>query len=80
MLDCPTRVVALNLGAIADGTRELLITTARAKPHEVLVTVKNSGPGLPADGRRKASGRTSIFRLQIGRTPDSRQVCDTGPM
>lgn len=69
MLDCPTLVVALNLGALADGTREMLITTAQAKPHEVLVRVKNSGPGLAADNRRRASDRTSIFRLQIGRTP-----------
>jgi signal transduction histidine kinase len=37
------------MGAVADGTRELLITTVQAKPHEVLVAVKDSGPGLAAD-------------------------------
>jgi C4-dicarboxylate-specific signal transduction histidine kinase len=37
------------LGTLADGTRELLITTAQAKPHEVLVAVKDSGAGLAAD-------------------------------
>jgi PAS domain S-box-containing protein len=37
------------MGAVADGTRELLITTARAKPHEVCVAVKDSGPGLATD-------------------------------
>jgi PAS domain S-box-containing protein len=37
------------MGAVADGTRELFITTAQAKPHEVLVTVKDLGPGLAAD-------------------------------
>jgi signal transduction histidine kinase len=33
--------------AVAEGTRELLITTARAEPDGVLVAVKDSGPGLP---------------------------------
>jgi PAS domain S-box-containing protein len=37
------------MGAVGDGTRELLITTARAKPHEVCVAVKDSGPGLATD-------------------------------
>jgi PAS domain S-box-containing protein len=37
------------MGAVADGTRELLITTAQAEPHEVLVAVKDSGPGLAAN-------------------------------
>jgi C4-dicarboxylate-specific signal transduction histidine kinase len=37
------------MGAVVDGTRELLITTALAKPYEVLVAVKDSGPGLAAD-------------------------------
>jgi PAS domain S-box-containing protein len=37
------------MGAVADETRELLITTAQAKPLEVLVAVKDSGPGLAAD-------------------------------
>jgi PAS domain S-box-containing protein len=37
------------MGAVADETRELLITTAQTKPHEVLVAVKDSGPGLAAD-------------------------------
>jgi PAS domain S-box-containing protein len=34
------------MGAVADGSRELFITTARAEPHGVLVVVKDSGPGL----------------------------------
>ena len=46
--------VALNLiinavqavGAVADGAREVLITTAQADPNGVLVAVKDSGPGL----------------------------------
>jgi C4-dicarboxylate-specific signal transduction histidine kinase len=37
------------MGAVADEARELLITTAQAKPQEVLVAVKDSGPGLAAD-------------------------------
>jgi PAS domain S-box-containing protein len=37
------------MGAVADGTRELFITTAQARPHEVVVAVKDSGPGLAAD-------------------------------
>jgi signal transduction histidine kinase len=32
--------------AVAEGRRELLITTARAEPNGVRVTVKDSGPGL----------------------------------
>jgi C4-dicarboxylate-specific signal transduction histidine kinase len=32
--------------AVADGPRELFITTAQAEPNGVLVTVKDSGPGL----------------------------------
>ena len=48
------RQVVLNLvinavqavGAVADGAREVLITTAQADPNGVLVAVKDSGPGL----------------------------------
>jgi C4-dicarboxylate-specific signal transduction histidine kinase len=46
--------VALNLiinavqavGAVADGAREVLVTTVQADPDGVLVAVKDSGPGL----------------------------------
>jgi PAS domain S-box-containing protein len=34
------------VGAVADGAREVLITTAEAEPSGVLVAVKDSGPGL----------------------------------
>jgi PAS domain S-box-containing protein len=34
------------MGAVAEGPRELFITTARAEPDGVLVAVKDSGPGL----------------------------------
>jgi len=34
------------IGAVAEGPRELFITTARAEPNGVLVAVKDSGPGL----------------------------------
>jgi C4-dicarboxylate-specific signal transduction histidine kinase len=34
------------MGAIAEGPRELFITTAQAEPSGVLVAVKDSGPGL----------------------------------
>jgi PAS domain S-box-containing protein len=34
------------MGAVANGPRELFITTARAEPTGVLVAVKDSGPGL----------------------------------
>jgi signal transduction histidine kinase len=34
------------MGAVAEGPRELFITTARAEPMGVLVAVKDSGPGL----------------------------------
>jgi C4-dicarboxylate-specific signal transduction histidine kinase len=35
--------------AVAEGQRELFITTARGDPNGVVVTVKDSGPGLPAE-------------------------------
>jgi PAS domain S-box-containing protein len=34
------------VGAVADGAREVLITTAQADPNGVIVAVKDSGPGL----------------------------------
>jgi C4-dicarboxylate-specific signal transduction histidine kinase len=34
------------VGAVADGAREVLVTTAQADPAGVLVAVKDSGPGL----------------------------------
>jgi PAS domain S-box-containing protein len=34
------------MGAVAEGPRELLVTTARGEPDGVLVAVKDSGPGL----------------------------------
>jgi C4-dicarboxylate-specific signal transduction histidine kinase len=34
------------MGAVAEGSRALFITTARAEPNGVLVAVKDSGPGL----------------------------------
>jgi signal transduction histidine kinase len=34
------------MGAVAEGPRELLITTAQAEPNGVAVAVKDSGPGL----------------------------------
>jgi PAS domain S-box-containing protein len=34
------------MGAVAEGPRELFITTARAEPKGVMVAVKDSGPGL----------------------------------
>jgi PAS domain S-box-containing protein len=34
------------MGTVAEGPRELFITTARAEPDGVLVAVKDSGPGL----------------------------------
>jgi signal transduction histidine kinase len=34
------------MGAVAERPRELFITTARAEPNGVLVTVKDSGPGV----------------------------------
>jgi signal transduction histidine kinase len=34
------------MGAVAEGPRELFITTARAEPNGVLVAVKDSGPGV----------------------------------
>ena len=37
------------MSAVAEGTRELLISTARADT-DVLVTVRDSGPGMPAEG------------------------------
>src|SRR6202051_5067187 len=36
--------------AVADRPRELFITTARAEPNGVLVTVMDSGPGLTPTG------------------------------
>jgi signal transduction histidine kinase len=37
------------MSAVADGARDLLITTSLAEPHGVLVAVKDSGPGLAPD-------------------------------
>jgi len=34
------------MGTVAEGPRELFITTARAEPNGVLVAVKDSGPGV----------------------------------
>jgi signal transduction histidine kinase len=34
------------IGAVAEGPRELFITTARAEPNGVLVSVRDTGPGL----------------------------------
>jgi signal transduction histidine kinase len=34
------------MGTLAQGPRELFVTTAHAEPNGVLVTVKDSGPGL----------------------------------
>jgi PAS domain S-box-containing protein len=34
------------MGTLAQGSRELFVTTAHAEPNGVLVTVKDSGPGL----------------------------------
>jgi C4-dicarboxylate-specific signal transduction histidine kinase len=37
--------------AVAEGSRELFITTARAEPNAVLVALKDSGPGLTRASR-----------------------------
>ena len=37
------------MSAVADGARDLLITTSPAEPHGVVVAVKDSGPGLAPD-------------------------------
>src|SRR5579864_4836982 len=37
------------MSTVGDGVRELLITTSQAEPHGVVVTVKDSGPGLAPD-------------------------------
>jgi signal transduction histidine kinase len=37
------------MSAVADGARNLLITTSPAEPHGVVVAVKDSGPGLAPD-------------------------------
>ena len=34
------------MGAVAEGPRELFITTAQAEPNGVLVSVRDTGPGL----------------------------------
>ena len=40
------------MGAVAEGPRELFITTAQAEPNGVLVAVKDPGPGVaPAESR-----------------------------
>lgn len=35
------------MSGVAEGSRELLISTTRAEAHGVLVAVSDSGPGLP---------------------------------
>jgi signal transduction histidine kinase len=35
---------------ISEGTRELLVSTSKTGPNDVIVAVQDSGPGLPADG------------------------------
>jgi signal transduction histidine kinase len=42
------------MGAVADGARDLLITTAEAEPHGVLIAVKDSGPGLASANIERA--------------------------
>jgi PAS domain S-box-containing protein len=42
------------MGAITDGSRDLVITTAQAQPHGVLVAVKDSGPGLTSTNIERA--------------------------
>ena len=42
------------MGAVAEGPRELTITTAQAEPNGVLVAVKDSGPGLAPASLRAA--------------------------
>jgi signal transduction histidine kinase len=37
------------MDAVAEGPREVFVTTAQAEPNGVLVAVKDSGPGLPAN-------------------------------
>jgi signal transduction histidine kinase len=37
---------AVEAMSVAEGSRELLISTARGNSHDVLVTVQDSGPGL----------------------------------
>jgi C4-dicarboxylate-specific signal transduction histidine kinase len=37
------------MGAVADGTREVLITTSQTEPNEVCLGVRDTGPGLSAE-------------------------------
>jgi len=37
------------MGAVADGVREVVISTARVEPNGVLVAIKDFGPGLAPD-------------------------------
>jgi C4-dicarboxylate-specific signal transduction histidine kinase len=37
------------MGAVADGTREVLITTSQTDPNEVCLGVQDTGPGLSAE-------------------------------
>jgi signal transduction histidine kinase len=37
------------MGTVTKGSRNVLITTARAKPDGIIVAVKDSGPGLAPD-------------------------------
>jgi signal transduction histidine kinase len=37
------------MGAVTDGTREVLITTSQAEPNEVCLGVQDTGPGLSAE-------------------------------
>jgi signal transduction histidine kinase len=37
------------MGAVADGTREVLVTTSQTEPNEVCLGVRDTGPGLSAE-------------------------------
>jgi signal transduction histidine kinase len=37
------------MGAVTNGTREVLITTSRAEPNEVCLGVQDTGPGLSVE-------------------------------
>src|SRR5882672_8212699 len=53
------------MGGVADGPRELFITTARVEPDGVLVAVKDSGPGVAPASLERLFAPFSILSLMV---------------
>ena len=58
------------MSAVADGARDLLITTSPAEPHGVVVAVKDSGPGLAPDSLERIFN--PFYSTALAESPSAR--------